>query len=75
MYAALWRALPGGRLAKGLQCLALLALAVTVLFLWVFPAVASHLPYQQVTVEPGATGGAGAGLVAGLASARRDRRD
>ena len=52
MYAALWRRLPGGRLAKTLQALALLAAVVAVLFLWVFPAVAPHLPFEDVTIEP-----------------------
>jgi len=52
MYAALWRVLPGGRAAKLLQCLLLAALVVAVLFLWVFPAVAPHLPFEDVTIEP-----------------------
>jgi hypothetical protein len=58
MYAALWRLLPGGRLAKTLQAVVLAAVVVAVLFLWVFPAVAPHLPFEDVTVEPttGATG-------------------
>jgi hypothetical protein len=56
MYAALWRLLPGGRAPKALQCLLLAALVVAVLFLWVFPAVAPHLPFEDVTVSPdGAT--------------------
>jgi hypothetical protein len=52
MYAALRRLLPGGRLAKTLQAMALLAVVVAVLFLWVFPAVAPHLPFEDVTIEP-----------------------
>jgi hypothetical protein len=51
MYAALWRLLPGGRAAKTLQCLVLTVLVVAVLFLWVFPAVAPHLPFEDVTVS------------------------
>ncbi len=51
MYAALWRALPGTRWVKALECLGLAAIAVTVLFVWVFPAIAPLLPYQDVTVE------------------------
>ncbi len=52
MYAALWRRLPGTRLAKTLQALVLLAVVVAVLFFWVFPAVAPHLPFEDVTIEP-----------------------
>lgn len=51
MYAALWRRLPGGRLARAAQCLVLALLAVAVLFQWVFPALAPHLPGGQVTIE------------------------
>ncbi len=58
MYAALWRLLPGGRLAKTVQSVLLTAVVVAVLFAWVFPAVAPHLPFEDVTIEPttGATG-------------------
>jgi len=52
MYATLWRLLPGGRLAKLLQSVLIAALVVAVLFLWVFPAVAPHLPFEDVTIEP-----------------------
>jgi hypothetical protein len=52
MYAALWRRLPGGRLAKTLQALAMFVVVVAVLFVWVFPAVAPHLPFEDVTIEP-----------------------
>lgn len=52
MYAALWRALPGGRLAKSLQSLSLFLVAVAILFVWVFPAVATRLPFENVTLEP-----------------------
>jgi hypothetical protein len=52
MYAALWRLLPGGRLAKTLQAVLLAAVVVAVLFAWVFPAVAPHLPFEDVTIEP-----------------------
>ena len=52
MYAALWRLFPGGRLAKTLQALLLFAVVVAILFIWVFPAVAPHLPFEDVTIEP-----------------------
>ena len=51
MYAALWRLLPGGRLAKTLQAGLLAAMVLAVLFLWVFPAVAAHLPFEDVTIS------------------------
>jgi hypothetical protein len=61
MYAALWRRLPGGRAAKSLQVLVLAVLAVAVLFVWVFPAVAPHLPFENVTIDaPAPTGTTGA---------------
>jgi hypothetical protein len=52
MYAALWRRLPGGRLARVIQALVLVSVVVAILFLWVFPAVAPHLPFEDVTIEP-----------------------
>lgn len=55
MYAALWRLLPGGRWAKALQMLVLAAVVVAVLFVWVFPAIAPHLPFEDVTIEPTGT--------------------
>lgn len=61
MYAALWRVLPGGRLAKALQCLVLALLVVAVLFVWVFPALVPYLPWENVTLEP-ATGPATTGV-------------
>ncbi|PKW26905.1 hypothetical protein [Phycicoccus duodecadis] len=50
MYAALWRALPGPRWLKALECLVLLAVVVAVLFQWVFPVVAELLPFNENTV-------------------------
>jgi hypothetical protein len=51
MYAALWRRLPGGRLAKTLSALVLFAATVVILFGWVFPAIAPLLPFEDVTVQ------------------------
>lgn len=56
MYAALWRALPGNAWLKAVQSLLLLAAVIAVLFLWVFPAVAPLMPYNEVTIQPGSTG-------------------
>jgi hypothetical protein len=50
MYAALWRALPGPRWLKAVECLVLLAVVVAVLFRWGFPALAPLLPFNDNTV-------------------------
>ena len=52
MYAALWRLLPGSRLVRILQLVVIAAVVVSVLFGWVFPAIAPHLPFEDVTIEP-----------------------
>lgn len=51
MYSWIWRMLPGGLPGKVLGALVLLAAAVAVLFLLVFPAVEPLLPFSDVTVE------------------------
>ncbi len=51
MYAALWRALPGSTALKVLQAVVLALAVVAVLFLWVFPAVAPHMPFNETTVS------------------------
>ena len=53
MYAALWRRLPGNRLAKAAQSLLLFALVVALLFLVIFPWANQYLPFDDVTVTPG----------------------
>lgn len=53
MYAALWRALPGPKAAKVVQCLALVLLVLAACFLWVFPAIAPHMPFNDTTVGGG----------------------
>ncbi|MGB8650189.1 MAG: hypothetical protein WCD35_05970 [Mycobacteriales bacterium] len=50
MYPWLWRHLPGPLLARFAQSLLLLAGILALLFLVVFPAVESALPYSDVTV-------------------------
>lgn len=69
MYAALWRALPGPVALKALLLLALLAGVVVVCFEWVFPWVASLLPYDETTVDSGSNAAA---LVPQLLSHRED---
>ena len=53
MYAALWRALPGPRWVKALQCLVLVLAVVAVCFVWLFPAVAPYMPFNDNNVETG----------------------
>lgn len=58
MYVWLWRHLPGNAVLRALQCLALAAVVVTALFVWVFPRVEARLPYSDVTVPgPSSTSG------------------
>ena len=52
MYAAIWRRLPGARLAKAAQCLVLVLAFVAFCFLWLFPTITPYLPFEDVTVEP-----------------------
>ena len=56
MYAALWRALPGPGLVRLAILLLLIAVVVFACFEWLFPLVASWLPYDETTV--GADNGA-----------------
>lgn len=49
-YGWLWHLLPGPRPVKALLAL-LLALAVAAaLFVWVFPAIAPYMPFNETTV-------------------------
>lgn len=50
MYSWIWRQLPGPLVARLLQVLVLLTVAVALLFLVIFPAVEPLLPYSDVTV-------------------------
>ena len=51
MYAGLWRALPGPVVVRLALLLVLLAGVIVVCFEWLFPLVASWLPYDETTVE------------------------
>ncbi len=53
MYAALWRRLPGGVFWKLVQSFVLALAVVAVCFLWLFPVIADHMPYQDVVITPG----------------------
>lgn len=50
MYAALWRRLPGPWPVKALQCVVLLLALVAVCFVWLFPAVAPYMPFNDNTI-------------------------
>lgn len=50
MYAALWRLLPGPRLARLAALVVLAAVVVAVCFHWVFPWVAPLMPFNDNTV-------------------------
>lgn len=56
MYPWIWRHLPGPTAARVVVALALVALVVAALFLWVFPWVEPFLPFTDVTVDESATG-------------------
>ena len=64
MYAALWRGLPGPAFVRVLLLLVLLAAVVLVCFEWLFPLVASWLPYDETTVDTTGAGAARAALPA-----------
>lgn len=51
MYGAIWRILPGPVWLKAIEAAVLIVGVVAVLFLWVFPAIAPLLPFDQQTVE------------------------
>ena len=50
MYGPLWRAVPGPWPVKLLQTLLLVLAFVAACFLWLFPLVADHLPFNDNTV-------------------------
>jgi len=52
MYAALWRLLPGPLWVRVIMAIALVVAVLTVLVLWVFPAVDHLIAPQEVTVGP-----------------------
>lgn len=50
MYAWIWRSLPGPLVVRLVLALVLLGAVVVLLFGWVFPAIAPHLPFNESTV-------------------------
>ena len=51
MYGFIWRHLPGPLLVRILLALVLVAAVIAVLFLWVFPALAPIMPFNNGTVD------------------------
>jgi membrane protein YdbS with pleckstrin-like domain len=51
MYGSLWRFLPGPWPVKVLLALVLVTLVVAVCFLWLFPAVATYMPFNDNAVQ------------------------
>ena len=47
----LWRVLPGPSIVRVLQLIVLAGLVIAVLFVWVFPAIAPLMPFNQTTVD------------------------
>lgn len=52
MYGLLWRLLPGPWLVKALLALILVVIVVAVCFLWLFPAIAPHMPFLNDAPAP-----------------------
>ena len=50
MYGWIWRHLSGPVLVRLLLALLLVLAVVAVLFLWVFPAIAPYMPFNDQTV-------------------------
>ena len=51
MYGWLWRHLPGPTAIRVAILVVLAAAVVAVCFLWVFPAIAPLVPFNDITVE------------------------
>jgi hypothetical protein len=53
MYGTVWRRLPGPWPVKTLLALGLVVAVVAICFLWLFPAIATLLPFNDNSVETG----------------------
>jgi hypothetical protein len=51
VYGWIWRHLPGPTAVRVLMSAVLLVAVVAVLFIWVFPAVAPYVPFNDGTVD------------------------
>ena len=50
MYGWLWRHLPGPTAVRVVTAVVLVLAVLAACFLWVFPAVAPYMPFNQTTV-------------------------
>lgn len=50
MYGWLWRHLPGPVLVRVLLAAVLAAAVLAACFLWVYPAIAPYMPFNETTV-------------------------
>jgi len=50
MYGWLWRHLPGPLAVRVVLAVLLVAAVFTVCFVWVYPAIAPHMPFNDTTV-------------------------
>jgi len=57
MYGPLWRLLPGPWPAKALASLILALAVVAACFVWLFPAVAPFMPFNDNSVQTNDTSG------------------
>lgn len=55
MYGPLWRLLPGPWQVKALLSAILVVAVVALCFLWLFPAIAPLMPFDDNSVQIGAT--------------------
>ncbi len=53
MYGPLWRLLPGPWPAKALMAMIMVVGVVAVCFVWLFPAVAPLMPFNDNTIQSG----------------------
>jgi len=51
MYGWLWRHLPGPVPVRAILALVLAAAVLAACFLWLYPAVAPYMPFNETTVE------------------------
>jgi len=53
MYGWLWRHLPGPAWVRALELAVAALVVLAVCFLWVFPAIAPYMPFNNTTVGGG----------------------
>ncbi|WP_190394459.1 hypothetical protein [Nocardiopsis quinghaiensis] len=61
MYGLIWRVLPGPWASKFIMAVGLLAGAAVLLWLFAFPAISPHMPFNDGAVDIEGAGGSGEG--------------